>query len=338
MPDELIETLHLVRDLHGAIRISVETNPDDLDDDQVPLMVEAGVNRLSVGVQSFDDQLLREMLRYDKYGSGAKIRERLERVHGTFDTVNVDMIFNFPHQTEEILERDLEILCDELRADQVSYYPLMTAPTARKSMLRNLGSVDYRREKRLYRIIARHLQNGGFSRSSAWCFSRSDGMIDEYITGQDDYLGLGSGAFSYLDGNIYASTFSINHYLHLVEQGQTGIIRQRAINRSDQMRYFLMMRLFGGSLDLDEAEHKFGGGFRRGLRLELAGLRLMGAVRMHGSRIELTDSGYYLWVTIMREFFTGVNNLRDEMRHSISAEAGMLPGAGAESREPDSLR
>jgi coproporphyrinogen III oxidase-like Fe-S oxidoreductase len=163
-------------------------------------------------------------------------------------------------------------------------------------------------------------------------------MIDEYITGQDDYLGLGSGAFSYLDGNIYASTFSINHYLHLVEQGQTGIIRQRAINRSDQMRYFLMMRLFGGSLDLDEAEHKFGGGFRRGLRLELAGLRLMGAVRMHGSRIELTDSGYYLWVTIMREFFTGVNNLRDEMRHSISAEAGMLPGAGAESREPDSLR
>lgn len=324
MPGELIATVKLVRELHPVSRVSIETNPDDLDDERLPDLHDVGVNRLSVGVQSFDDDLLREMQRFEKYGSGEQILERLQRVQGQFDTLNIDMIFNFPHQTEESLRNDLDILTSDLGAEQVSFYPLMTADSTRRSMLRELGAVNYRREKHLYRLIVKHMSAAGYTRSSAWCFSRSAGMIDEYITEQDEYLGLGSGSFSYLNGGMYSSTFSINHYLRLIEDGKTGIVRQRTVQKTDQMRYYLMMRLFSGSLDLAAAEQQFAGGFQRSLRTELTGLRLIGAITSNDHMLRLTERGYYLWVMMMREFFTGVNNLREEMRHYISAEHNSL--------------
>jgi hypothetical protein len=52
----------------------------------------------------------------------------------------------------------------------------------------------------------------------------------------------------------------------------------------------------------------------------LIALRMLGAIRNCDGRLQLTDRGYYIWVIMMREFFTGVNKLRDEMRHNISQE------------------
>lgn len=324
LPDELIATVNRIRDLHRVEHISIETNPDDLVDEQLLQLRDVGVDRISVGVQSFDDALLREMQRYEKYGSGEQIKQRLIQVAGQFETLNVDMIFNFPHQTEASLEADLRTITEEVCADQVSFYPLMTTRSTARSMRAEMGVVDSKREKAFYRLITDRMLSAGYRRSSAWCFSRTDAMIDEYITEQDEYLGLGSGAFSFLGDSFYASTFSINHYLALVDDGQTGIVRQRTVGRVDHMRYYLMTRLFSGSLDIGVAEASFDGQFRRSLRLELLGLRLTGAIRIDSGKIRLTERGYYLWVMMMREFFTGVNTLREEMRLNIHDESDLL--------------
>jgi len=325
LPDELIATVRMVRDQHPVARVSVETNPDDLENDSLPRMRDAGVNRLSVGVQSFDDKLLKEMQRYDKYGSSERIRTRLKSAKGLFDTLNVDMIFNFPHQTRDMLKTDLQILTEELGVDQISFYPLMSAKTTRKAMRKDIGEVTFDRERTFYELIAGHMQDAGYMRSSAWCFSRVPSMIDEYITEHEEYLGLGSGAFSYLDGSLYASTFSINHYLSLIDSGESGIVRRSGLSRREQMRYYLLMQLFSGSLDKAVAEQRFGGGFQRTVWAELVMLQSIGAVRNTGVQLVLTESGYYLWVMMMREFFTGVNNLRDQMRHNIARET-TIPG------------
>jgi coproporphyrinogen III oxidase-like Fe-S oxidoreductase len=149
-------------------------------------------------------------------------------------------------------------------------------------------------------------------------------MFDEYIVEHEEYLGLGSGAFSYLQGSLFASTFSINHYLRLVDAGKTGTVGRRDILQRDQMRYYLLMRLFGGSLDLATAEDRFSGAFQRTLWPELAVLRTMGAIRESARTLTLTEYGNYLWVMLMRKFFTGVNNLREEMRHNISRETAVM--------------
>jgi coproporphyrinogen III oxidase-like Fe-S oxidoreductase len=246
LPGELTRTIRLVRDLHPVHGISVETNAGDLSPDTLQKLRGAGVNRLSVGVQSFDDELLKEMHRFDKYGSGDQIRNRLSDARGIFDTLNVDMIFNFPHQAEQSLRRDLDTLVEELGIDQVSYYPLMSADSRRKTMQRTVGPVDYGRERSLYRIIAEYMLANGYARSPAWCFSREPGMSDEYIVEHEEYLGLGSGSFSYLRGTLFASTFSIDHYLHLINNGEIATIRRRDLSERDQMRYYLFVARTGG--------------------------------------------------------------------------------------------
>lgn len=321
IPDELARTLEHVRARHELRSISIETNPDDLEKDSVRHLRDSGVNRLSVGVQSFDDDLLAQMQRLEKYGSGAQIADRLRHSAGAFDTLNVDMIFNFPRQTEASLRRDLEILTDDVGVDQVSWYPLMSSASTRRPMQQHMGGVvDRSRERGLYQLIVDHMLGRGYQRSSAWCFSRQPGLFDEYIVEHDEYVGLGSGSFSYVQGQLFASTFSINHYCRLVDAGQTGIVQRRQLGRRDQMRYYLLMTLFSGEIDLVEADERFQGRFRRTLASELALLRALGAVRGGQGKKHLTERGQYLWVVMMREFFSSVSDLRDEMRHHISAE------------------
>ena len=230
------------------------------------------------------------------------------------------MIFNFPHQDRAILSSDLRKLTDELGVDQVSWYPLMTSETTMKRMSKSMGQVDYSREREYYEQIVEHMLAADYQRSSAWCFSRQPGMFDEYIVEHEEYVGLGSGAFSYMNGSMFANTFSINNYLKRVSGGLSGIVRQRSMNTLEQMRYHLLMRLFGGSLSLDAAEQRFGGLFERTIWRDLAGLRMLGALRTSGRTLQLTETGYYLWVILMREFFSGVNSFRDDMRHHIAAE------------------
>jgi len=315
---ELLETLELVRRLSPVRSISIETNPNHLEPAQLRAYRDAGVTRFSVGVQSFDDGLLAGMDRLAKYGSGATIRERLAAVRGIFPTLNVDMIFNLPGQTLGMLDRDVDALL-ELDVDQVSFYPLMTAPTARHKMDRTMGRADESLRHPMYeRILDRLMPR--YRASSAWCFSRGEGMFDEYIIDQDDYVGVGSGAFSYVGGTMYSTTFSLNHYCRRVEGGQSGITQRRHLGRRERMRYDYLVRLFGGALRREDVAARHGAGFWLQLAPELVAMRLVGATRHDPDALRLTRRGMYCWVLMMAEFFNAVNDVREQMREHIRAE------------------
>jgi menaquinone C8-methyltransferase len=315
---ELIATLAEVRRGSDVGTISIETNPNHLDPDDLRQYRDAGVTRLSVGVQSFDDGLLAGMERLEKYGSGALIRERLAAVQGVFPTLNVDMIFNLPGQTLAMLDHDLDVL-QSLQADQVSFYPLMTAPTARHKMEKTMGHSDPSLRHPMYQRILERLL-GAYHPASAWCFSRNQGMFDEYIIDQGDYVGVGSGAFSYVGGAYYSTTFSLNHYCRRIEGGQTGLTQRRPVGLREQMRYDYLVRLFGGQLRRDYIERRYGRRFWLLLAPELLAMRALGATRHERDAIRLTHRGMYCWVLMMAEFFNSVNSVREQMREHIRAE------------------
>lgn len=319
LPERLVETIELVRSLNPLARVSIETNPDHLREDNLERIADAGVNRLSVGVQSFDDELLAEMQRLERYGTSAEIRTRLGRAAGRVDTLNVDMIFNLPRQDEASLRRDLDILVDELAVDQVSFYPLMADDRTQSSMREVMGEVGYERERHYFDLISEKMLGAGYARDSVWCFSRKRGMVDEYIVDREEYVGLGSGAFSYVDGTLAANTFSIPRYIELATTGASAAVRRRVMTEREQQHYYLLMQLFGGALDLRQAERRFDGEFGRLLRAELALLHATGSVQTSGDVVTLTDDGRYLWLILMREFFTGINALREQLRHDAAA-------------------
>ncbi|MDW7711281.1 MAG: coproporphyrinogen III oxidase family protein [Deferrisomatales bacterium] len=321
--DELCSTLDLARELYAVREVSCETNPNHLIPEVVDALCER-VQRLSVGVQSFDDGLLRQMDRYDKYGSGEQILDRLQRNAGRFHSLNVDMIFNFPSQTQDSLLRDVECL-KRSGANQTTFYPLMTSPAVRRSLARTVGRVDYGREHRYYRLLSDALE-GFFEPATAWTFSRKAGqMIDEYIVDYEEYVGVGSGSFSYLGGALYANTFSLQEYEEAVGAGRVSAAGARVFPRREQMRYRLMMGLFGLRLDKQSFRESFGVSLERGLPLELLFLKAAGALgREDGEALTLTPRGRYLLVAMMREFFAGVNNFRDQARASLTPEERAL--------------
>ncbi|MDO9530428.1 MAG: coproporphyrinogen III oxidase family protein [Syntrophales bacterium] len=307
--DELEETLKLIRDCFKIREISVETNPNHLTEINIKSLKRAGVNRLSVGVQSFDDGLLKAMDRYGKYGSGEAIAEQLYATLGHFDTLNADMIFNFSSQTPEMLNRDLDILV-EMEIDQVTYYPLMVSDSTRKTITTNLGRVNYHKEKRFYHQIVERLTRH-YRLSSAWCFSRKDSMIDEYIVNYDEYAGLGSGSIGYLNGTCYANTFNIGKYIDQVNRGEIPLMASRRFTKKEQVRYDFLMKLFGMELDTAPLRKKYGADFYQYIWYDIFASFLIGGLRYRRGRFYLTNRGRYYWVIMMREFFTAVNNFRD---------------------------
>ncbi len=145
--EELAATLDLARKNFDIKEISVETNPDHLTEKNIEILRRSRVNRLSVGVQTFNNQLLKKMGRLEKYGSGEIIAEKLKSTQGAFDTLNVDMIFNLPSQTQQELDVDLDILLD-LEADQVTFYPLMVSRITRelleKTWVKSILAAEYK--------------------------------------------------------------------------------------------------------------------------------------------------------------------------------------------------
>jgi len=323
--DELCETIDLALELFPSIReVSAETSPNHLCSELVSALSDR-VQRLSVGVQSFDDRLLRQMDRYGKYGSGEEVYERVASVAGEFDSFNVDMIFNFPSQTEDLLVGDIERV-KSTGANQTTFYPLMASPLRRRELEQTVGSIDFEREASYYRLINAELAPD-FQPTSAWTFSRDpDAMVDEYIVDFPEYVGIGSGALSFLDGTIYGNTFSLSEYHSRIASGRMGVVKHGKRYRTGAlMRYRFVTDLFGLRLDKERFRKDFGIPVELGLPVEMTFMATVGGFATN-TRTEstLTEKGRYLLLAMMRETLAASNDARDQARAELPLEERML--------------
>ena len=336
--DELCATIDLARELFSIEEVSCETSPNHLGPDLVSALAER-VQRLSVGVQSFDDTLLRQMDRYEKYGSGTEALARIRSVAGGFHSLNVDMIFNFPSQTEPTLLRDIAML-KKSGANQTTFYPLMASPQTRAELARAIGRIDFTREAHYYHLIAEELSDE-FVPTSAWTYSRDvDAMIDEYIVDFGEYVGVGSGALSFLDGRMYGNTFSLAEYARAISAGRMSIAKVgRPYSTTARHRYRFVTDLFGLRLDKERFARDFGVPAERALAAELAFMRAVGGIAHEDGRfVTLTEKGRYLLMVIMRETLATSNDLRDKAREALPLNERMLLLEGEMCESPTTLR
>jgi hypothetical protein len=228
-----------------------------------------------------------------------------------------------------MLRHDVAML-KESGCNQTTFYPLMASRSVDRQLARTVGHVDYAREAVFYRILSEGLADT-FENGSAWTFSRiAGGMIDEYIVDYEEYVGIGSGAFSYLDGTLYVNTFSLGEYERSLGAGRMGVAAKRDFGAHERMRYRFLMELFGLRLDKKRFRADFGVPIERGLAMEMAFMRTFGAFASDDeNELTLTPRGRYLMVAMMREFFIGVNNVRDQARAALSSdERELLFGDG----------
>ncbi|MGD9393800.1 MAG: coproporphyrinogen III oxidase family protein [Dehalococcoidia bacterium] len=303
--DELIAFIDYLKSQFEVKQISLETTPRELTPETVSELKAAGINRLSIGVQSFDRDVLKGMGR----PAPDDVKERLLMAEGQFDTLNVDFVFNFPAQTIEQFQADVALF-KELKIDQATFYPLMPSPHKRDAMERKFNRIDTAREKAFYDVILRELYHQGYRASTAWCFSRGERMIDEYIVTDDDYIGIGSGSVSMVRGNFYVNSFALDRYEEIISQNRLPVIGWRRLSEREHRRYYLLTKLFGMKVARDRFQHRFKADIDSKLRAEMAFLRLFGLVAGDES-INVTEKGMYPVSTMMREFFAALNSLRE---------------------------
>jgi coproporphyrinogen III oxidase-like Fe-S oxidoreductase len=305
-PEEVAETIDLLKSLYDIKKVSCEANPD-IDDNTIKIL-QNRVNRLSVGIQSFEDSLISKSGRI-KFGHSAEMVETISKAIGKFDIVNVDMIFNFFNQPKETLLHDLETLI-KLSPHQIAYYPLMYSKYTK--ITKRYGGYSQKNEYLFYNLIMNTL-NQEYDQVGSWSFTKKGGkFFDEYVVNHDEYLGLGAGAFSYIDNTLYANTFNVDEYIKNVERQQSTIKMQKVYKKKDQLKYRLMLRLFANEFSPERFKKNYGPDSIKILSNELTYLKIIGAFKSNSW--SLTDAGKYYAMIMMKEFYIGMNDLRASLQ------------------------
>lgn len=322
MMDELERTIDYMRELFPTIKeVSSETNPPHLDRERLKRLSHM-VQRFSVGVQSFDNTLLKRMDRYNKYGSAEEIVERIQSVHDMFDTFNVDMIFNFPGQTPEMVSRDIDVF-RTTGANQITYYPLMASPGSEKLMQTCFhGQVDYNLEKDLYNTLFDKMTapvekgGAGFYATDVYTFAKDrDAMIDEYVVDYGEYVAAGCGGYSFLGDDIYTNDSSLDGYCRRIEEGTMSVASHISMGHANGKRYRMGRELFGLRLDDRAWRRDFGKYIQYDMPVEYGYLAANGAFdKNNADELTLTRKGRYLVLVMMRQIFIGMNTERDRLR------------------------
>lgn len=318
LEDELIRTIEHARTLFPGIKeVSCETDPLQI---ATPTFrnLKGLVDRMSIGVQSFNDDILKMTERYDKFGSGALIYERLQEALELFPTTNVDMIFGFRGQNLEMLQRDMDLLV-ELNPRQITTYPLMVTSQTRKSVKQTIAAKGIELADQ-YAVIMNTLGNH-YRQLTSWTFGRThDEGFDEYVVDHDEYLGVGSGAFSFLGSSLYVNTFSLRRYNERIKAGMTGVERRRNFDKHAVLQYRLLLGLFSARLSRKYFREVHGVDLDKALFKEMLGLRIAGAVKDNPedpNNLIVTDAGKFLGLVMMKAFYSGMDNVRAELRKPL---------------------
>jgi coproporphyrinogen III oxidase-like Fe-S oxidoreductase len=308
----LLSFLDFLSDNFNIKQVSLETNPSDVNQINLKDLASKNVKRLSIGIQSFEDGILKSTGR--GYLSGEELKETIASAKGIFNTLNIDLIFNFPTQTVEQFKRDITTF-KELDIDQVTFYPLMPSPRRKNALEKRFNRIDISQETKMYQLILDELLDGGvYAASTPWCFtriSRDKQMIDEYIVDYDDYVGTGSGAVSQLGGVFYVNSFSLERYGRMVKKGRLPVIGWRPLSTRETHQYFLLTKLFGLKVDKNAFQQRFGREMASTLRLEILILKSLGMVKERDGIMLVTKRGMFHVSTLMKEFFASLNGLRE---------------------------
>jgi coproporphyrinogen III oxidase-like Fe-S oxidoreductase len=293
---ELASFVKFVKDKTGVEMVSVETILSDVDEANSKMLKQAGVTRISIGLQSVH-QPHRDLMRRSNLDI-QEAQDKINQAAKVFDIVSVDFIFNLPNQTKDEIKKDLDFFL-ELENVDGSFYPLLSAGNEKENAF---SRVDLKKQKEYYYFIVDTLRDHGLRALTTWSFSKSRSVSSEYIAHCENYVGIGCGAISKMGRVIYVNTFSLEKYFGMIEKG-LAVVERKIISARDVARYRMLMELFGM-----KAKSKDTTGEKLFFEIFLA--KILGIVTEKRGVIEVTKRGMYYVGFAMREFFDLVSDLR----------------------------
>lgn len=314
-PDALATLLDIAEVTMGAslteLPVSVETSPATADADRLAVLVERGVDRISIGVQSFSDDEVRAIGRAQERREVIAALERI-RASGA-RTLNIDLMYGLPGQTEDSLIASLAQAL-AFAPEELFLYPLYVRPLTgmdRSSRARARMRADWDGQRlQLYRLGRDWLRERGYRQVSMRLFRRDDAGSPSgspcgadapvYRCQEDGMVGLGAGARSYTDAVHYSTDYAVGSptlksiiaaYIDRDGTGHRIVDYGCRLDREDRrLRYILLSLLCWPGLDLSAYERRFGASARADVPA-LDTLLARDLAVMDDERLALTDAG-----------------------------------------------
>ncbi|MCK5812403.1 MAG: radical SAM family heme chaperone HemW [Clostridiales bacterium] len=274
--------------------VSIEINPETVTKDKLIDYKKMGINRLSFGVQSLDNKLLRLMGRiHDKHTAIDSIILANEL---GFENISADLIFGYPLQTLEIYEKTIdEILTLPLK--HLSCYSLsVEKDTTLHSMINKkiLPTPNEQLDRRMYEITESKLLKYGFLQYELSNYAKK-GYESKHNIGywkQDEYLSFGLGAHSYYNHKRFHNTYDLPTYIRNIKQ---NILKQEEIENitlNEQEKEFIMLRLrLNEGFSLDTFKEKFSCKFTEKYEQIIKKLTDDNLINISSNKVSLTDKG-----------------------------------------------
>ena len=304
--DSLDQFLSSVRnrfELDASGEWSMEANPEDLTDEKLTLMSGYGVNRLSLGVQSFDDRKLK-VLERGHTGRGAE--ETIRRAAEVIPNISIDLIFSAPGESVSDWASDLQI-AESLPIKHVSTYALTFEKGTSFWIRRHRGdlrAVEESDEIDMYDLSRDVFARAGLEHYEISSFARAGFRCRHnlaYWRG-DGWYAAGPGAAAFVDGCRSVNHRSTTTYLKRMENGQSPIAESETISAEQAAREGAAfgVRMIDG-IDLKQLEQNSDVAIQSICGDELRQLASQGLIERDGSRIKLTERGIHFADTVASE-------------------------------------
>lgn len=299
--EALVEHARRLFDCSAVDEITLEANPDDLTDEYVEALRRTSVNRLSLGIQSFDDRVLRFMNRRHSAMEAKQSVERLRRAG--FDNISIDIIFGVAGFGDEWLNETLAAAV-ALNVEHISAYHLTVEERTRLGLLTRRGEynpVSEEQSESDYKLVERVFSDAGYEHyevsnyAKAGCRAKHNSAYWRGV----QYLGIGPGAHSfsgddrrwcvstakeYADGNICFESEELSQMDHLNEYVMTSLRCKEGI-------------------DLEYIADRFGKQHSDRLLNDAKGWMDRGVLCCNGSRLYIPTSEFMLSDAVIESLF-----------------------------------
>ncbi len=276
--------------------ITLETNPGTVDKEKLKLFLNTGVNRLSVGIQSFNNDELKFLTRI--HNNETAIQTINDAYSVGFKNISADLIFNLPGQTKQKWINNLNILTS-LPVNHISAYSLILE---RGTILNKMvidGKVDIQDDDYdadLYEITIDYLELMGFYQYEVSNFAKPDFECNHNKAYWEyrDYLSFGPSAHSFVDGKRWWNYSSLKKYINEIGANGFAVAGSEIINYEQMFNEYIMLALRGTGLDLNDFQNRFGNTWLEGKLSYFSELERNNFIKRTQNKIILTKNGYAL--------------------------------------------
>lgn len=302
--DYLLTELSRELDLQMLEEFTIEANPGDLSPDKIEVLKASAVNRISLGVQTFNDKHLKQIGRSHNeaqiYSTISALKE------ACFHNISIDLIYALPGQTlEQVKENVAKALA--LDIPHLSLYSLILEHhTVFMNKMRrgklNLPTEDL--EAEMFEYIIREMEANGFEHYEISNFSKP-GFYSQHnlmYWNNDEYYGCGAGASGYLNGVRYRNRVPIQHYLKAVADGDARL-SEEILSQKEMMEeeMFLGLRKKTG-VSVTAFEEKFKCSFQELYGAVVSQLQEEGLLVNDDKVIRMTKKGLFLGDNVAEKF------------------------------------